>query len=101
RELLAQVGLADKADRAAGRLSGGEMQRVAIARALAHDPKLVLADEPTGNLDQANAEAVLSHLASLARESGVALVLATHSEAAAAIADRRVHLVDGRIAEIH
>jgi len=100
RELLASVGLVDKADRPAGRLSGGEMQRVAIARALAHDPKLVLADEPTGNLDQANAEAVLSHLASLARESGVALVLATHSEAAAAIADRRVHLVDGRIVEI-
>jgi len=101
RELLAQVGLADKADRPAGRLSGGEMQRVAIARALANDPKLVLADEPTGNLDQVNAESVLSHLASLARESGVALVLATHSEAAASIADRRVHLVDGRIAEIH
>ncbi|HEX5030813.1 MAG TPA: ABC transporter ATP-binding protein [Candidatus Eisenbacteria bacterium] len=101
RELLARVGLADKADRAAGRLSGGEMQRVAIARALVHDPKLVLADEPTGNLDQANAEAVLSHLASLARGGGTALVLATHSEAAAAIADRRVHLVDGRIAEIH
>jgi len=101
RELLAQVGLADKADRPAGRLSGGEMQRVAIARALANDPQLVLADEPTGNLDQANAESVLSHLASLARESGVALVLATHSEAAASIADRRVHLVDGRIAEIH
>jgi putative ABC transport system ATP-binding protein len=101
RELLAQVGLADKADRPAGRLSGGEMQRVAIARALANDPKLVLADEPTGNLDQANAESVLSHLASLARDSGVALVLATHSEAAASIADRRVHLVDGRIAEIH
>jgi ABC-type lipoprotein export system ATPase subunit len=100
RELLAQVGLADKADRAAGRLSGGEMQRVAIARALANEPKLVLADEPTGNLDQANAEAVLSHLATLAREKGTALVLATHSEATAKIADRRVHLVDGRIVEI-
>jgi ABC-type lipoprotein export system ATPase subunit len=101
RELLAQVGLADKADRAAGRLSGGEMQRVAIARALANEPKLVLADEPTGNLDQANAEAVLSHLATLARERGTALVLATHSEATAKIADRRVHLVDGRVVEIH
>jgi ABC-type lipoprotein export system ATPase subunit len=101
RELLAQVGLADKADRAAGRLSGGEMQRVAIARALANEPKLVLADEPTGNLDQANAEAVLSHLATLAREKGTALVLATHSEATARIADRRVHLVDGRVVEIH
>jgi putative ABC transport system ATP-binding protein len=100
RELLAQVGLVDKADRAAGRLSGGEMQRVAIARALVHAPKLVLADEPTGNLDQANAETVLSLLATLARENGTALVLATHSEAAAKIADRRVHLVDGRVVEI-
>jgi putative ABC transport system ATP-binding protein len=100
RGLLAQVGLADKADRPAGRLSGGEMQRVAIARALAHDPKLVLADEPTGNLDQANAETVLSLLATLAKESGTALVLATHSEATARIADRRVHMVDGRVVEI-
>ena len=100
RELLAHVGLADKADRAAGRLSGGEMQRVAIARALAHEPKLVLADEPTGNLDQANAEAVLALLGTLARERGTALVLATHSDLAARIADRRVHMVDGRVVEI-
>ena len=100
RGLLAQVGLADKADQPAGRLSGGEMQRVAIARALAMSPKLVLADEPTGNLDQANAGIVLSLLTALARDQGAALVVATHSDSAAGIADRRVELVDGRLAAI-
>jgi len=100
RELLARVGLADKADRPAGRLSGGEMQRVAVARALVNEPALILADEPTGNLDQANAETVLDLLRGLAREHGVTLVLATHSEAAASIADRRVRLLDGSIVGI-
>ncbi|HEU5310346.1 MAG TPA: ABC transporter ATP-binding protein [Candidatus Eisenbacteria bacterium] len=100
RELLARVGLADKAERAAGRLSGGEMQRVAIARALSASPLLVLADEPTGNLDQANAETVLALLTSLVRERGTSLVLATHSEAAAEVADRRVLMKDGRVSEI-
>ena len=100
RELLARVGLADKAERAAGRLSGGEMQRVAIARALVASPALVLADEPTGNLDQANAEAVLALLTSLVRERNASLVLATHSEAAAHVADRRVLMKDGRVSEI-
>jgi len=100
RELLAAVGLDAKADRPAGRLSGGEMQRVAVARALALSPALVLADEPTGNLDQANAEAVLALLTRLSREKGAALVIATHSEAAAAVADRRVDLADGRVTRI-
>ncbi|HET9951749.1 MAG TPA: ABC transporter ATP-binding protein [Candidatus Eisenbacteria bacterium] len=100
RELLARVGLSDKADRPAGRLSGGEMQRVAVARALVNEPALILADEPTGNLDQANAETVLDLLRGLVREQGVTLVLATHSEAAAASADRRVRLLDGRIVGI-
>ncbi len=97
RELLAEVGLADKADRPAGRLSGGEMQRVSIARALSMSPALVLADEPTGNLDQANAETVLSLLTKLVREHGASLVIATHSEVAASVADRRVELIDGRV----
>jgi putative ABC transport system ATP-binding protein len=97
RELLAAVGLDGKADRPAGRLSGGEMQRVAVARALAGSPALVLADEPTGNLDQANAEGVLDLLRALVREQGAALVVATHSDAAARVADRRVHLLDGRV----
>jgi ABC-type lipoprotein export system ATPase subunit len=98
RELLEAVDLGAKAQRAAGRLSGGEMQRVAIARALAMKPAVVLADEPTGNLDEANAETVLALLARLVRDEGAALVLATHSEAVAAAADRTVRLVDGRIA---
>jgi ABC-type lipoprotein export system ATPase subunit len=100
RELLAEVGLADKADRPAGRLSGGEMQRVSIARALAASPALVLADEPTGNLDQANAVQVLGLLTRLVRERGASLVIATHSEEAAGIADRRAELIDGRVAAI-
>ena len=100
RELLATVGLGEKAERLAGHLSGGEMQRVAVARALAMSPSLLLADEPTGNLDQANADQVLTLLTSLARQQGAALVIATHSEAAAAVADRRVFLVDGRIAQV-
>ncbi|HKQ19723.1 MAG TPA: ABC transporter ATP-binding protein [Candidatus Eisenbacteria bacterium] len=100
RQLLATVGLGEKAERLAGHLSGGEMQRVAVARALAMSPSLLLADEPTGNLDQTNADQVLTLLTSLAREQGAALVIATHSEAAAAVADRRVFLVDGRIAQV-
>ena len=100
RELLARVGLADKAERAAGHLSGGEMQRVAIARALATSPVLVLADEPTGNLDQSNADTVLALLTSLTRERGASLVLATHSEHAARVADRRVHMADGRVTDL-
>jgi len=97
RELLEAVDLGAKAHRPAGRLSGGEMQRVAIARALAMKPALVLADEPTGNLDEMNAEAVMALLSRLVREEGATLVLATHSEAVAAAADRRVRLADGRI----
>ena len=99
RQLLAAVGLDEKAARLAAHLSGGEMQRVAVARALAMSPSLLLADEPTGNLDQANADQVLALLTSLARVEGAALVIATHSEAAAAVADRRVSLVDGRVAQ--
>ena len=73
-------------------LSGGELQRVAIARALAGDPKLVLADEPTGNLDPDNARQVLSLLRAQVRESGAAAILATHSLSAAAECDRRYRL---------
>jgi putative ABC transport system ATP-binding protein len=97
RALLEAVGLGAKAHRPAGRLSGGEMQRVAIARALAAKPALVLADEPTGNLDEANAETVMALLAQLVRDEGATLLLATHSDAVAAAADRRVRLADGRI----
>jgi len=80
-------------------MSGGEMQRVAIARAVAHEPSLLFADEPTGNLDSATGEEVLELLNEVCRETGAALLMATHSEAAAAACHRRLHLVDGRLAE--
>ena len=79
------------------RLSGGEMQRTALARALIHDPLLVLADEPTGNLDSRTAEQVLELLARLGRTHGVTIVLVTHSREAAGMAERVVELRDGRV----
>ena len=90
--MLAAVGLAGFAARLPQTLSGGQLQRVAIARALVHRPKLILADEPTGNLDPATAERVLSLLVELVRGHGAACLLATHSRAAAARADRSVTL---------
>ncbi len=95
--LLDRVGLADRADALPAQLSGGEMQRIAIARALAHEPELLLADEPTGNLDSANGAAILALLRELTDERGVALILVTHSDEAAAICHRAIHLRDGRI----
>ena len=95
-ELLERVGLAARGGAHPYELSGGEMQRVAIARALASGARLLLADEPTGNLDSRNGEAVLSLLDEVRRERGVTLLLATHSAAAAARADRIVGLKDGR-----
>lgn len=86
--LLAEVGLAGRAQAYPKELSGGEMQRVAIARALIHRPALLLADEPTGNLDPETAARVLEVFAGKAREAGAAVVLVTHSEIAAAAADR-------------
>jgi putative ABC transport system ATP-binding protein len=90
--MLDAVGLAGLAARAPRTLSGGQLQRVAIARALVHAPPLVLADEPTGNLDPANAERVIELLAAQARAQGAACLLATHSAAAAARADRVLRL---------
>ncbi|HEY3757734.1 MAG TPA: ABC transporter ATP-binding protein [Opitutaceae bacterium] len=95
--LLARVGLAERADALPTQLSGGEQQRVAIARALVHHPALLLADEPTGNLDSVNGANILSLLRELTDETGTTLVLVTHSEDAAAICHRRLHLRDGRI----
>jgi ABC-type lipoprotein export system ATPase subunit len=93
--LLQRVGLAARAQALPAQLSGGEQQRVAIARALVHRPALLLADEPTGNLDTANGENILRLLRELTDETGTALVLVTHSEEAAAICHRRIHLRDG------
>ncbi len=97
RELLARVGLADRAGRLPHELSGGEQQRVAIARALANDPPVILADEPTGNLDSRTGKAVLELLTGLAR-TGKTVVVATHERHLVAAADRVVTIVDGRIA---
>lgn len=98
-ELLAQVGLADRARSFPDRLSGGEQQRVAIARALVHDPPLVLADEPTGNLDAETGRQVLALLDRLTRQSGKTMVLVTHSNEAVAMADRVLTIMDGRLVE--
>jgi len=94
---LERVGLASRATALPGQLSGGEQQRIAIARALVHRPGLVLADEPTGNLDSANGAKILALLRELSDETGTALVLVTHSEEAAAICHRRINLRDGLI----
>ena len=98
-ELLAAVGLGDRADSYPDVLSGGEQQRVAIARALAHRPAVLLADEPTGNLDDATAEGVLDLLDTLVRTSGHTLLIATHSQQVAAHCDRLVELHNGRLEE--
>jgi ABC-type lipoprotein export system ATPase subunit len=95
RELLARVGISARADALPSQLSGGEMQRVAIARALANRPDLLLADEPTGNLDSANGTNILALLRELGDETGTAIVLVTHSAEATGICHRAIHLRDG------
>ena len=95
--LLDGVELLDRRDTFPDRLSGGEQQRVAIARALVHDPLLVLADEPTGNLDEETGHQVLMLLDRLTRQAGKNLILVTHSAEGAAYADRVLHLKDGRL----
>ena len=89
------VGLADRADSYPDVLSGGEQQRVAIARALSHSPPLVIADEPTGNLDERTADGVLELLDRLVRQAGGTMIIATHSASVAAFADRIMELHDG------
>ena len=98
RHLIQTVGLAHRADAWPAELSGGEMQRVAVARALAARPAVLLADEPTGNLDRASGLAVLSLLAELTEQQGSALVMVTHSEAAAGICHRILRMEDGQFA---
>jgi len=96
-DLLAQVGLADRLDHYPLQLSGGEQQRVALARAFIHRPKILFADEPTGNLDADNAVAVADLMFDLVAEIGAALVLVTHEASLAARAERRVTMAGGRI----
>ena len=94
-ELLAMVQLKERADHRPGRLSGGEQQRVAIARAVANAPRVLLADEPTGNLDASTADAVFRQLLGLVRETGMAALVATHNPELASRMDRTVTLKDG------
>lgn len=100
-DLLEAVGLAERADNKPPRLSGGERQRVAIARALINRPRLVLADEPTGNLDQSTGRSVLDLLLGVVRSRGATLAMITHEPSVAASCGRRIKIVDGRIASDH
>jgi len=99
RELLARVGLKDRVEHKPYELSGGEQQRVAIARALINDPDLILADEPTGNLDSHTGEEIIELLCSLRTEKQTTLIVATHDAKVAARAPRVIELVDGKIAK--
>jgi putative ABC transport system ATP-binding protein len=96
-ELLDAVGLSERGHHYPSQLSGGEQQRVALARAFAPRPALLLADEPTGNLDGATGRLVLDILVEMRAKEGATLVLVTHDPAVAELADRRIHLLDGRI----
>lgn len=99
-QLLGSVGLAARADHKPNELSGGEMQRVAVARSLANRPLLLLADEPTGNLDSKTGKGILDLLRETVASQGVTLVLVTHDMQVAAYADRIVHMLDGRVQRI-
>jgi len=97
RDLLISVQLADRSHHRPHQLSGGQLQRAAIARALIHQPSVLLADEPTGNLDSASSNAVIELITRLARKEKTTVLLVTHSQTVAATADRQIQLVDGRI----
>ena len=97
-ELLAEVGLAERADHLPAHMSGGEQQRVGIARALSVEPRVVLADEPTGNLDSATGGEIIDLLAGLAAEHGSMVIVATHDATLAARAPRRIAMRDGKLA---
>ncbi len=100
KELLGLVGLSHRLDHRPSQLSGGEQQRVAIARALATNPALVIADEPTGNLDAKNGENVLKLIAELREQTGKTFIIATHDPVVASHADRAIRIVDGNVAEL-
>ena len=100
RELLGYLGLKERFDHRPSELSGGEQQRVAIARAVANAPRILLADEPTGNLDPRTSERVFSAMTQLVKASGLAAIIATHNMDIAARMDRRVTLRDGKVVEL-
>jgi putative ABC transport system ATP-binding protein len=99
RAALQKTGLGDRLNHFPGELSGGEQQRVALARAFVVKPSLLLADEPTGNLDRETGQMVMDLLFDLQKEHGTTLVLVTHDEALAARCDRSVHMIDGKLCE--
>jgi len=101
RQLLERVGLGNRADTFPDKLSGGEQQRIAIARALVHEPKIVLADEPTGNLDEDTGESVLGMLLDLTRGAGKTLIMATHNPEIVPFADRVCRIHDGHLYITH
>jgi putative ABC transport system ATP-binding protein len=96
-EVAEEVGLGDKLQRPIHQLSGGEMQRVGLARALAHSPSLILADEPTGNLDSRTGTAILELIRHAAKQHGATVLMATHDAKAAEYCDRTIHMVDGEV----
>jgi putative ABC transport system ATP-binding protein len=97
KTLLAKVGLESRKDHLPEEMSGGEIQRIAVARALAFDPPILLADEPTGNLDSKTGESILSLLRQINRENGCTIVMVTHSQEAAGYGDRTIFFRDGKV----
>jgi putative ABC transport system ATP-binding protein len=99
-KLLALLGIDHRKNHLPGQISGGEMQRVAIARAMVNKPKILLADEPTGNLDTKRSEEIVKVLQVLSRSEGLTVIMVTHNQELARYADRMLEMRDGRIAEI-
>ena len=100
REVLNEVGLGDRLDNFPAQLSGGEQQRVSIARALAKNPKLLLCDEPTGALDYNTGKAILKLLQNMCRERGMTVIVITHNQAIAPMADRLIHIKNGQVSQM-